>query len=80
MSRFDMEKILHEATGGTSPSVGSALIYTQDGWMFTNSGFLGILETDPEDSEGFMWFNSITNTLRINIDGTIMESSAWTLL
>lgn len=79
MRTFDADQILRDSTGGQNPEVGDMLVYTENGWRYQKSPFLGVLSSDPaESTSGQTWFNSVEGKQKINSNGTILASPAWT--
>jgi len=82
--KFQVGKILRSVTGGSLPSIGDSLIFSNNGWVFkpaTDSRWLSVVDSDPVDpSDGQMWYNATDNRLRVKTVGGVFESSAFTLM
>lgn len=80
MTRLEAEQILRAAASGQHPERGDTLVFSERGWEFGKVGFLGTFSEDPESESGQFWFNVAEGKMRLNAEGIIFESAAWTPL
>lgn len=75
---FEASQLIQTLVGGSQPEVGDTIQFTEKGWRFRRNLFRGSFAGTPANVEdGDLWYDTSVSKLKIRVDGTTWESSAF---